>query len=101
MSASPRTATSAGAGRFPVASRSGTDRMVFTFAVTSSPRAPSPRVDARASAPRSYTSSSDSPSNFGSIVYATRPRTSRRIRSSNRRTASGSVTGSRLSSGVT
>ncbi len=68
MIASPRTARRAGAFRRAVRSCSGTDRIVRTLAVTPSPRTPSPRVDARASRPRSYTSSSDRPSNLGSKV---------------------------------
>ena len=41
------------------------DAIARTSGVTSSPVVPSPRVIARASRPRSYTTASDSPSSFG------------------------------------
>jgi len=50
MKTSPRTSTTSGTS--PV-SRAGIDVMVRTFAVTSSPTVPSPRVAADASRPRS------------------------------------------------
>ncbi len=51
---SPRTSTSSGTGNFFVAlSRCGTESMVFTLGVTSSPVRPSPRVSARTSRPSS------------------------------------------------
>ncbi len=51
---SPRTSTSAGTGNsFVPESRCGTESMVFTLGVTSSPVRPSPRVSARTSRPPS------------------------------------------------
>src|SRR6266566_3725933 len=40
----------------PASTRSGVDRIVFTFGVTSSPVVPSPRVAPRTSTPSSYCS---------------------------------------------
>ncbi len=51
MNTSPRTSSVTGRR-----SRSGTERMVRTLAVMSSPRAPSPLVAARTSTPFSYVS---------------------------------------------
>ncbi len=49
---SPRTSSSAGTGRSSVpTSRCGTESMVLTLGVTSSPVRPSPRVRARTSRP--------------------------------------------------
>ena len=51
---SPRTSTSFGTGNSSlVLSRWGTESMVFTLGVTSSPVRPSPRVSARTSRPSS------------------------------------------------
>ena len=50
----------------PVVSRSGTLLMVRTFGVTFSPVMPSPRVEPTVRTPSSYTSSTATPSIFGS-----------------------------------
>ena len=64
---SPRTSTSAGTGSssLPV-SRCGTESIVFTLGVTSSPVRPSPRVSARTSRPSSYKRLMASPSTLSS-----------------------------------
>ena len=62
--------------------RSGTAAIVRRFAVTSSPRAPSPRVAPRVKTPFSYTSETAEPSTFGSSTYATGSSVSSRLRTS-------------------
>ena len=69
MKTSLRTSSSAG-GSSPRSLR-GTARMVRTLAVTSSPRAPSPRVAPLTRHPFSYTRLIASPSIFTSPVYST------------------------------
>ena len=66
MKTSPRTSTVRRAYS-PVSVR-GIERMVLMFAVTSSPRTPSPRVAAVASAPRSYVSETLTPSSLSSAT---------------------------------
>ncbi len=61
---SPRTSSTS--GRSAPVSRSGITLIVLTFAVTSSPTRPSPRVAARISRPCSYTRSRASPSTLSS-----------------------------------
>ena len=65
MYTSPRTSSVSGAssGR-----RSGTERIVFTLSVTSSPTWPLPRVAARTSRRPSYRSDMETPSTFGSTL---------------------------------
>ncbi len=67
---SPRTSSTSGTDEAPrpAASTSGTARMVRTFAVTSSPLTPSPRVSARTSTPRSYRSDIAIPSILASAT---------------------------------
>ncbi len=63
---SPRSDRDRGTGRASARRASGIDGMVRTFAVTSSPSVPLPRVTPRTSRPRSYTSSIEAPSSLGS-----------------------------------
>ena len=67
---SPLISTSAGTAPVSV---SGTAAMVRTFAVTTSPVVPSPRVRARSSLPSTYVSEIDSPSILGSHTTACLP----------------------------
>jgi hypothetical protein len=66
--------------------------MVPTFAVTSSPVTPSPRVAARKYSPLRYITEIASPSSFGSAAYwigpSDRPSRSRTLRSKSSRSAS-------------
>ena len=62
-----------GARPTSVRNDSGIARIVRTFAVTSSPRMPSPRVAPRTRRPSSYVSAMLRPSIFSSATYATAP----------------------------
>ena len=87
MRTSPRTFTVRRA--YAPASLRGIERMVLMFAVTSSPRTPSPRVAPVASTPRSYVSETLTPSSLSSATKLTpSPGASFRTRRSNARSSS-------------
>ncbi len=86
MYTSPRTVRNSGA---PSGRTRGMDRIVLRFAVTFSPRSPSPRVAPTERRPSRYVSEMASPSIFGSATYSTLGKpVARRTRASNARSNS-------------